>query len=282
MNYTLRLQRPWDVDLIALSKHPTFDFNYWVKKALRAWSMDDTSFVIPCPPKAEIVDDATTEINKRLNELYEKKKDSGLTDEEKYEQRKLKQGLIITIHIRIEPEKDAKLIERLRKVQDGYRNTFIKNLFRHYLDKPYAYVYASDERDSEALFLTMNQRNINTSTGEADTEELKTEVSEPVKEAAVKEVSKKEEKTTVKSEPKAESDTELKTVTKTEEKVEDKAETIKQEEAEIKQEENSEEVPKMELTETPVTEETAVTETETTEENEEDGFDLFGAIDKMM
>ncbi len=281
MNYTLRLQRPWDVDLIALSKHPTFDFNYWVKKALRAWSMDDASFVIPCPPKAEIVDDETTEINKRLNELYEKKKDSGLTDEEKYEQRKLKQGLIITIHIRIEPEKDAKLIERLRKVQDGYRNTFIKNLFRHYLDKPYAYAYATDENDSEALFLTMSQKNINISTVEADTEELKTEVSEQVKKTSVKKEAKKEEKkeeTTAKSESKAESDAEPKTETKEEEK----AEIIKQEEAEIKQEENSEEVPKMELTETPVTEEAAVTETETTEENEEDGFDLFGAIDKMM
>lgn len=235
MNTTVRLQRPWDIDLITLSKHPDFNFSYWVKQALIAWSMDDTQFIIPCPPKADI-DDNTADINRRLSELFNKAETTGLTEDEKIEQKELKKGQVVTIHIRLEPEKDKNLIEKLGMIQEGYRNSFIKNLIRHYMDKPYAYTYGP-----EFLFENLKKADIpETKKAEAVIDEGKIE-STVIENKIVTENKKKPD---------------IKSVT------EDK-----------KKQEKIPELPK-----------TTVIEEENTSDNESDssGFDLFGAIDKMM
>ncbi len=175
MNTTVRLQRPWDIDLITLSKHPDFNFSYWVKQALIAWSMNDTQFIIPCPPKADI-DDNTSEINRRLSELFNKAETTGLTADEKKERKELKKEQVVTIHIRLDPEKDKNIIEKLGMIQEGYRNSFIKNLIRHYMDKPYAYTYGP-----EFLFENLKKADIAKSRNEAAEEKIEPENSESTK-----------------------------------------------------------------------------------------------------
>ncbi len=208
MNTTVRLQRPWDIDLITLSKHPDFNFSLWTKKALTAWGKDDNTFFIPCP-------------------------DNYPTDDTRP----------VVIHINLNPEKDRAVINKLLKIKEGYRNSFIKNLIRHYMDKPYVYTYGPED-----LFENISHSsNTNSSENSIIPSDKKEDNRENA--AGIKDVVKDD-----KSKPSVVENTD------------------KQEIAEISVEKEIEQVSSTEVKE-------AVPEP--IKDMEDTGFDLFGAIDKM-
>lgn len=89
-----------DLDLIALCKHPDFDMQAWMKRAIIAY-VRGTPLSIPNPPSQPYSVD--------------------LTD--------------CSIHLTFSPYTEADVIEALTGFRLGFRNSAVKILFRHYLEK---------------------------------------------------------------------------------------------------------------------------------------------------
>lgn len=108
MNIMVRLYARHDLDLIALKKNTYFDFNKCLKLAVIAWARGD-KYTIPSP---------TTKIN----------------DEE------LKDIKPIGLHFSL-GKSEEDVIEALKHIKYGYRNSFLKNLFRYYMSEPILNIY---------------------------------------------------------------------------------------------------------------------------------------------
>lgn len=101
MIYTIRLYAKNDLDLLALYKHPYFDFSNWLKFAVIAWARGEhLEIPTPAPPSVAV----------------------NLTNK----------PVLININI---TEKDVN--ERLKNIRFRYKNTFIKTVFRGFMSAPY-------------------------------------------------------------------------------------------------------------------------------------------------
>lgn len=102
--YTVRLNRRYDLDLIALDKHPDFSFSKFFKMAMIAWARGDNNFFIS-PPERKV--NITGEIDNVLK------------------------------HFTLSKEDEADVIEVLDKIKKGYGNSAMKIIFRSYLRYQY-------------------------------------------------------------------------------------------------------------------------------------------------
>ena len=169
----VRLQRPWDVDLITLSMHPDFNLSYWAKESLRAWCKGNKDFVIPCPDKLS---------NKEIERINDEVKNG--------------EKRAFEMSVRLDNEVDRDVVEKIGRLKMGYRNSFLKNLVRYYLSKPYFYFYGDAE-----LFDDISERVVGETAavpaGETETApSIKSEqkdVPKPVKKVTKKPVTEKKE-----------------------------------------------------------------------------------------
>lgn len=107
MNIMVRLYTRHDLDLIALKKNKYFDFNKCLKLAVIAWARGD-NYSIPSPP-------TSTE-----NVFFELKP--------------------VALHFTL-GKNEEDVIEKLKNIKYGYRNSFLKNLFRYYMCSPELSIY---------------------------------------------------------------------------------------------------------------------------------------------
>lgn len=112
MIISVRLQAPWDVDLISLAANNEFDIKKWFKKALIAWATEDTSFVIPCPKSLPFYEKP----ERQLYHLYFGNNGA-----------------------------DPQVVAKLDQLQSGWRNAFVKILFRHYMEMPYLTAFGPED-----------------------------------------------------------------------------------------------------------------------------------------
>lgn len=90
-----------DLDLIALYMHPDFSMSKWMKKAVVAFARGDKKFSIPVPPPPAM-------------------------------------PLVITnccVHFYLNDVKDADVIAAIRDIRSGFRNSAIRVIFRHYMQR---------------------------------------------------------------------------------------------------------------------------------------------------
>lgn len=99
MNIIVRFYWQHDLDLVALAKHPKFEMDVMMKKALTAYVRGE-SLSIPLPPR----------------EPYRVELDS------------------CYIHFTLNHKKDADLIEFIKTIRYGFRNSALKMIFRNYLE----------------------------------------------------------------------------------------------------------------------------------------------------
>lgn len=113
MNCTVRLSWRHDLDLIALAKHPDFEFAKYMKMSLIAFARGDKGFFIS-PPERQV--------------QYQEQLDN------------------TTIHFRLSSDKEADVIEMIHNMREGYRNSAMKNIFRSFLKYVYMnpYFYNSE------------------------------------------------------------------------------------------------------------------------------------------
>lgn len=108
MNVMVRLYTRHDLDLIALKKNTYFDFNKCLKMAVIAWARGE-SYSIPSPPslsKKDFFDDIKP----------------------------------VALHFNLGRDEED-VIEKLKLVRYGFRNSFLKNLFRYYMSAPELSIY---------------------------------------------------------------------------------------------------------------------------------------------
>ena len=120
----IRLYRMHDLDLITFIKAHQLDLQQAMYCAVKAFCNDD-HFVITIPP---------------LREDWEK------TEFKKMYRRNLY----------LDAEKDQDIIEMLRKIEDGYRNNFLKNLLRLYLCNPMSEFFLKHVEDSQYFYEKFN------------------------------------------------------------------------------------------------------------------------------
>ena len=116
----LRLYMPHDVDLISLMLTHEIDIVQCLYCAATAFSKGD-SFAVKIPPKR------TTRLAPRR--IYCK-------------------------NLILDTEKDKNLLELLGKIEDGYRNNFLKNILRLYLFFPVTEEFLINQRDMD-IFLEL-------------------------------------------------------------------------------------------------------------------------------
>ena len=105
IRYTIRLYPQHDLDLVTLMRTRSFNVPTIAYTALSAFA-EGRLFVIEAPPVSEMPDIP----NRRV---YRK-------------------------NLILDEEKDAKAIELLESISEGYRNCFIKHLMRLYLCRPFS------------------------------------------------------------------------------------------------------------------------------------------------
>ncbi len=110
MNIIVRFYWQHDLDLVALAKHPDFEMDVMMKKALRAYVRGE-SLTIPLPPK----------------ESYRVELDS------------------CYIHFTLNHKKDADLIDFIKTIRYGFRNSALKMIFRNYLEAYNMDVFFDDQ-----------------------------------------------------------------------------------------------------------------------------------------
>lgn len=110
-NFTIRLYWQYDLDLIALAKHPDFQFSKWIKEAIVAWAKGDADFYIPLPERKFPF---STELTNT------------------------------TLHCNFS-DNDIEAIQCLNNIRTGFRNSAVKLIFRMYLREPYMAPYFNDE-----------------------------------------------------------------------------------------------------------------------------------------
>lgn len=124
MRVTMRLYRIHDLDLITFIETHKLNFQKAVYCALTSFTNDEL-FFIEIPPKRE----AGKELN--LKRVYTK---------------------VLTL----DEKKDKEAILLLKKINDGKRNNFLKNLLRLYLCNPMSENFLIDESDSKFFYEKFN------------------------------------------------------------------------------------------------------------------------------
>ena len=114
MMVTLRLYRQHDLDLITLYRHPLFSLPNAIKMSLCAY-VRNQKFFIKQPQPYEIG-----------NEKISK---------------------IVQIHIQLSEKSEGDVIEWLRNIKDGYRNSVLKNVIRAYMAGPCIYSYIKESNN---------------------------------------------------------------------------------------------------------------------------------------
>lgn len=99
MNLIVRFYWQHDLDLVALVKHPDFKMETAMKDALKAYVRGDKDFSIPLPPPKPY--------RLELDSCY--------------------------IHFTLDHEKDQDIIEFLKTIRYGFRNSALKMILRQYL-----------------------------------------------------------------------------------------------------------------------------------------------------
>ena len=115
MMVTLRLYRQHDLDLITLYRHPLFSLPNAIKMSLCAY-VRNQKFFIKQPQPYEIG-----------NEKISK---------------------IVQIHIQLSEKSEGDVIEWLRNIKDGYRNSVLKNVIRAYMAGPCIYSYIKENNNT--------------------------------------------------------------------------------------------------------------------------------------
>lgn len=111
MNVTIHLNWQYDLDLIALKKHPDFEFGKWAKKAVIAWARQDEDFFIPLPERPISF---STELTNT------------------------------TAHFRLSSTEED-VLKVVLGIRYGFRGSLVKNIIRHYLPTPYIAPYYNTE-----------------------------------------------------------------------------------------------------------------------------------------
>ncbi len=112
MMVTLRLYRQHDLDLIALYRHPNFSLPAAMKTALCAYVRDESFFIKQPMPYAI------------GNEKISK---------------------IIQMHIQLSNTSDKDVIDWIKNIKEGYRNSVLKNIIRAYMLGGTIYPYALNQ-----------------------------------------------------------------------------------------------------------------------------------------
>ena len=111
MNVIVRFYWQHDLDLVALVKHPDFEMDVMMKKALAAYVRGDEDFSIPLPtPKPYRVE---------LDSCY--------------------------IHFTLNHQKDKDLIDFIKTIRYGFRNSALKMIFRNYMESYNMDVFFDDQ-----------------------------------------------------------------------------------------------------------------------------------------
>lgn len=111
MMVTLRLYRQHDLDLITLYKHPNFSLPNAMKTALCAYVRNEKFFIKQPQP---------------------------------YELGKEKISKIVQMHIQLSYSTEQDVIDWLKNIKEGYRNSVLKNVIRSYMAGPCVYSYVND------------------------------------------------------------------------------------------------------------------------------------------
>ena len=115
VRFSIYLYRNHDLDLITFMENHEFNLIKALYCALTAFSNDDV-FVIKVPPRR----------NEKLIEKY-----------------------VYCRQLTLDDEIDAKAIDVLSRIENGYKNSFLKNLLRQYLCNPISDDYLKDKEDAE-------------------------------------------------------------------------------------------------------------------------------------
>lgn len=128
-SYTIRLNWKMDLDLIAIFKHPDFNFAKFLRMSIVAFVRGDDSFYI-IPP--------------------ERKCEVGKLDN-------------VEVHFRLNYETESDVIAFINKVKAGQRCVFIKHVFRFYLRGFYYYPFLSEmyAQPSNSSYMRKPQNSMN-------------------------------------------------------------------------------------------------------------------------
>lgn len=121
IRYTIRLYKAHDLDLITFAETHEFNIVKAIYSALVSFSKKE-AFVIDIPPR------------KHKNFLNDKR--------------------VYVKTLTLDDKDDAKAIEILDKIKQGYRNNFLKNLLRQYLCNPISEEFLNDKSEMD-YFYTM-------------------------------------------------------------------------------------------------------------------------------
>lgn len=131
----LRIYRRHDIDLLALVAHSTFDFPNEVKKCLRNYIHNYPAVIIL--PK-------TQEYGRSVHCFASQ------------------------IHIKLDDDLDADIIELIKGIPSGLRNCFVKNLFRNMIERPYTEAYTAN--------IIYKNRRTNTSVKPIDADKIASDI----------------------------------------------------------------------------------------------------------
>lgn len=124
MMITLRLYRQHDLDLITLYRHPTFSLPIAIKNALISYVRGKPLYIKqPTPYKI-------------TNEKIPK---------------------IVQMHISLDNKFDTDIINWLKNIKEGYRNSLLKNIVRGYICAPCIYSYGEQYEEFEKDALKTNE-----------------------------------------------------------------------------------------------------------------------------
>lgn len=115
MMVTLRLYRQHDLDLITLYRHPLFSLPNAIKMSLCGYVRNQKFFI---------------------------------NQPEPYEIGNEKISKIVQIHIQLSEKTEKDVIDWLKNIKDGYRNSVLKNVIRAYMAGPCIYSYIKENEDA--------------------------------------------------------------------------------------------------------------------------------------
>lgn len=110
MRMTVRFNWQYDLDLIALAMHPDFDMAEWMRRVVFAYVREDQEFYVPVPDPVP----------------YDRVLDS------------------CELRVYISDSLDGDVAECMRGIRYGHRCSFLKNLFRSFMDRPYFWPYLTE------------------------------------------------------------------------------------------------------------------------------------------
>lgn len=112
MMVTIRMYRQHDLDLITLYRHPNFSLPAAIKKALIAYVRKEQLIIKQPAP---------------------------------YQMEKEKISRIVQVHINLNEEYEKDIIDWIKDIKEGFRNSVLKNIIRGYIAGPFIYTYQKSE-----------------------------------------------------------------------------------------------------------------------------------------